>query len=103
MELDHGQHIAISYSNSVYRIKFVTKQSLKVYPGIGRCFPVTTQCIVTKNSFIIGLGTVTKHERDKDDLRYARTYSAKKALNNDTLKYWDELRGIMWSKINDIK
>lgn len=95
-------NIRIEYNHSIYEIEFISTFKFHNYPGVGKCWPKTTQCVIRKGLLIIGIGTVTKHIIDNDNPKYARKYSMKKALTNSPLKYWDELRSIMWDEINKL-
>lgn len=95
--------ISFDYAHSSYQITFVSKPLFRSYLGIGKSYPKTTQCTIKRDGLIIGLGTVTKHWKDKDNPKYARAYAAKQAINNGNLRHWKELRREMWKEIMKLK
>lgn len=72
--------IEIRNEHHVYSIQFVQAHPYRNYPGFGKSFPKTTQCIVKRDSIQIGIGEAVKHAQDPDSLEYACRISMKKAF-----------------------
>jgi len=53
-----------------YEVEFVQVRSFTRVP-IGKTWPKVTQCIIKANGLILGVNSVTKHEKDNDNLMYA--------------------------------
>jgi len=92
--------IVEEYEGQTFSVEFVTGHPLRWSPK-GKHWPKTTQCILRHNKLIIGFGEAIKHEKDKDDPKYARAYAAKKAFANT--KIWREMRVKLWNKILKIE
>lgn len=67
--------------------------------SFGKHWPKTTQCIIKCNNLVIGTGEAVKHIKDKDDPKYGKIYSAKKAFINTGFKTCPELRKRLWEQI----
>lgn len=66
-------------------LNYIRTRTLKIYPGLGKTFPLTTQCVIidNKNGLVVATGTVIKHEREKgDNYDYAVRLATKKAITN---------------------
>ncbi len=81
---------------SEFVLEFVNSRNLRIGP-YGKHWPLTTQCILSQNSRVLAVGEVVKHEQDKDNPKYARMYSAKKAFAQRPL--WKDVRKRFWAKI----
>jgi len=81
---------------STYTVEFLVRRLMQVTHK-GKHWPKTTQCVVKRNGLIIGIGSVTKHETDKDNPKYAKMYATKKAFANAQL--WESERTALWKQI----
>ena len=84
---DNSYHVELEYFN---------KCVMKKYPGIGKSYPVLTQCILKINGVLRGFGEVTKHHQDEHNLKYACVYATKKIINKVVFK---DTRKILWNEL----
>lgn len=84
-----------------FTVEFTTGRPLR-RNQFGKHWPLTTQCVVKRNGLVIGVGEVVKHEKDKENPKYARMYSAKKAFANADRKIWAEERTRLWKQILEL-
>lgn len=84
------------YEGSVYTIEFLQGHPLRKN-CYGKTWNKVTQCIIKKDNLIIGTGEVIKHANDTDNIKYAKSKSAKKAFKQTRL--WKEIRTRLWNKI----
>lgn len=71
------------YEGELYEVTFnVTRPRSR--NCFGKCWPITTQCVISNNRRIIGLGEVVKHFNDVEDHAIAKKNSAKKAFTQIT-------------------
>lgn len=53
-----------------YEVIFIQGFPLK-FTHLGKTWAKRTQCVIKYNGFIIAYNYITKHEKDKDNIRYA--------------------------------
>ena len=90
--------IKAEYEGSVYTVEFLVAQKFNMC-HLGKHWPITTQCVVKRNGFVIGVGEVVKHAKDTDNPYYGRIYSAKKAFAKANRQIWREMRERLWKQI----
>ena len=79
-----------------YTIEFNTYRRLKIYPGIGKSYPLVTQCVIREKDYIVGVGEVVLHKNDKEDSITATRSSLKKSITNIESK---NIRSIIFNKV----
>lgn len=80
----------------VYRVEFITSHDMR-FNQYGKCWPVTTQCVIYHGQRILAFAEVIKHRKDTDNPKYAMVYAAKKAFAK--VRLWREIRTRFWAKI----
>ena len=92
----------LEYDFRQYKVEFKTGNPLRYYHP-GKTYPKTTQCIITRQGLVIGIGEVVKHHIDVDNPEYAMRAAMKKALMTETgrLKLWKELRTALWAELEE--
>ncbi len=81
-------------------LNYIRTRTLKMYPGVGKTFPLTTQCVIidNKNGLVVATGTVIKHEREKEDNNdYAVRLATKKAIGVVNHRF---IRDQIWDLLN---
>lgn len=90
--------IFYEHEGSTFSVEFNYGSPLR-WSHKGKHWPHTTQCVIKLNDLIIGIGDVIKHEKDKNNPKYARMYAAKKAFKNSEAHIWLEVREALWKQI----
>ncbi len=97
--------IEVFDDNATYRttveIEFRSRHKYKRYAQ-GKAWPKITQCIITVDGLVVGIGNVIKHRADKNDDKYARMYSAKKAFEQSEQYCWKIFRPKLWERIKSL-
>lgn len=78
------------------KVNIIQHEGVRYIQDVGHVFTITTQCKVEKNGLIIGLGTVTKHFKDKHNVKVAATEACRKAFANIKFK---TIRKELYTKI----
>jgi len=92
------KEITYTFEGLIFSIEFLVGHPMQITHK-GKHWAKTTQCVVKRNGLVIGLGSVTKHENDKDNPKYARMYATKKAFANAEYKIWSPVRKALWEQI----
>ena len=87
-----------TYQGKVFTVNFMIGHPMR-FSHKGKHFPITTQCVIKRNNFVIGIGEAVKHEKDANNPLQGRIKSAKKAFLNADSKVWRELRERLWKQI----
>lgn len=88
------------YEGNIIKVEFIQSRNMR-RSHLGKHWPITTQCVIYHNNRIIALGEVVKHDKDKDNAKYAVRNAAKKAFANTRL--WKEIRTRLWNKILELQ
>ena len=91
-----NNNITENYEGHLFKVEFIVSYPLK-HNSRGKSWAKCTQCVIYDNQRIMGFGECIKHSNDKDDNKYAKVYSAKKAFKQTRL--WKEIRQRLWQKI----
>ena len=81
-----------------YEVQVVRGRKFRRYYK-GKSWPLTTQCTVRKDGFVIGVGESIKHQLDTDNPKYGLVSALKKAFNQCSHEMWKSDRTKIWSKI----
>lgn len=85
-----------SEDNFEVRLVYIVKPRYRNYPGIGKCWPKHTQCLMFINGLFVGHGEVVKHQLDEDNKRYAIVAATKKVMNKI---HFTDIRKKLWEQI----
>lgn len=80
------------------KLQYIVKAQYKNYPGIGKCWPITTQCILFYNGLVLDFASVTKHNFDTHNPEYAHRLVTKKVLEKINIKF---IRKDIWKLIDE--
>lgn len=86
------------YEHLTFTLEFISSRPLRQYYK-GKSWPITTQCVIKRDGWIIGIGEVVKHNKDIDNSVYARKASAKKAFIAADRRIWREVREMFWKQM----
>lgn len=96
--MNNKNEFSVSYEGTTFKVEFKAFSKTRRYNGNRRMYhAIITQCIITSDERIIGLGEAVKCEGDKDNYKYARVYAAKKAFAQTRL--WKSIRAKLWKQI----
>ena len=97
MEKTTGNFLYTTPDGAVkYEFVFIRGRQFRM-THLGKCWPVTTQCLLFRNGFLMSHDTIVKHELDTDNPLFATRLVAKNVMSEIPFR---ETRKDIWTELD---
>lgn len=89
-------------SRELIRLKFISKRTYRKY-YCGKSWPIVTQCLLFEDGILKCFYTITKHDKDANDLHFAYNLVSEKCISQLSNTYiQSQLRSLVVKRLKEL-